>query len=439
MILRRALEKTPYQIKARCSPSKVGSPARKHQLATAGPSQHALAQVALLIEPDLLLRLRAGLEGLLRPTRGPSVLQVLDHELNPLAVDQLAVRTLGALDGLQSMKDLLDHRLTVRQGLQCEADGHQELHGALQGELMGHLTPAAITEHQLSAHGSDHLGGKQLAQEEVSEKLHVGAHTVLTLPSHVGRRVGIAERLRLQCCVELLEQFLEQRNFEADRPVLHAPFACRELRKGGLQVDNQVCVGLAVVGLGQSLVENELDDDVEFVGTTELHFRDFLGNRVDVLRTDLVQQALNAASEIIFLARRRHARHTPQQRRRRGRRQRGAAAGEELAGRLGRRRCRRRCGLTAPELLGVSVALQHRRVRLLGVLASIAGNKLGLAILGCHRRRTPITKGKGIQALADEGCGPCKCCVSKSEEVLAGFCVAAAVVRGDRLLVQLLL
>mmetsp|Transcript_66149 Transcript_66149/g.213880 ORF Transcript_66149/g.213880 Transcript_66149/m.213880 type:complete len:206 (+) Transcript_66149:382-999(+) len=202
------------------------------------------------------------------------------------------------------MEDLLDHRLPVRQGLQSEADRHQELHGALHGELIGHLTRATIAEHQLSANGSDHLGGNQLAQEEVSEKLQVGANTALSLPCHVVHRVGIGLRLRLQCCVQLLEQFIEQRNFEADRPFLQAAVGCRELWKGNLQVENQVCVGLAVVGLGQSLVENELDDDVEFVGTTELHFRNFLGNRVDVLRTDLVQQALDAASEIAMRARR---------------------------------------------------------------------------------------------------------------------------------------
>mmetsp|Transcript_77252 Transcript_77252/g.238474 ORF Transcript_77252/g.238474 Transcript_77252/m.238474 type:complete len:420 (-) Transcript_77252:382-1641(-) len=263
-------------------------------------------ELALLLQADLLLRLRHAAEDLAHPSGSPRIEKVLDGKLDPLAVHPSAVRPLSLLQ-IQQAPRHLDERLLARwHGLECMPDGHQQLHCALDHVLLGHPR-CVVAEGELLNHRADDASGEQLPQEEVPDELHVCQHSVLPpLPPElellgvVPLQVLVHRREGRRQGLKLVLAYVEEHGLEGQRL---APVRAGELREGGPQRKDEVSVGLAVVRLGDRLLEDQGDDVLQLLGALDLHLANLLGNGRDALGADFVQQALNCAPQLL------HARH----------------------------------------------------------------------------------------------------------------------------------
>mmetsp|Transcript_95537 Transcript_95537/g.274082 ORF Transcript_95537/g.274082 Transcript_95537/m.274082 type:complete len:466 (-) Transcript_95537:57-1454(-) len=168
----------------------------------------------------------------------------------------------------------------------------------LRGEL-AHI----LAGHELAAHGAYDLRGQQLPQVEVTDKLHVGQHAVLSpLPARL-EILSCVQGLLLLGGLQTREQLLElvladveHRGLESDG---FATVQRRELGEDRLQAEDQVGVGLAIVRLGQSFLEDQLDDCLELLSIRDLHRADFMHDGGDVLGADLVQQTLHLPLQLV--------------------------------------------------------------------------------------------------------------------------------------------
>eukprot|EP00443_Scrippsiella_acuminata_P109506 CAMPEP_0115683146 /NCGR_PEP_ID=MMETSP0272-20121206/58232_1 /TAXON_ID=71861 /ORGANISM="Scrippsiella trochoidea, Strain CCMP3099" /LENGTH=233 /DNA_ID=CAMNT_0003122569 /DNA_START=297 /DNA_END=999 /DNA_ORIENTATION=- len=225
----------------------------------------------------------------------PGVQEISQHKLDPLAVVAFAFRVARRLQLPDPTEDLLKHGAARGVRLEGETYGHEQLTGALQGVLLWH--PAGgVTKHELAAHAADDLGGEQLPQEEVADELHVGAETVPPLLPELLEVVVRPALAGIEGGDELLELVLadiKHRGFESDRL---AAIRGRELGEGGLQAKDKVCIGLAIMRLGDGLLENQLNDDLKLLWVLELDASDLIRDCQDVLRADLVEKALYTAT-----------------------------------------------------------------------------------------------------------------------------------------------
>mmetsp|Transcript_18699 Transcript_18699/g.48020 ORF Transcript_18699/g.48020 Transcript_18699/m.48020 type:complete len:373 (-) Transcript_18699:133-1251(-) len=264
-------------------------------------------QVPLLLHADLLLGLGTALERLRHPVRRSGLEEILHHEHHPLAVSGLALN-IAHLQIEEPIANQLQSLESCRQLLQRVPDVHQQLAGALDGMLLGHVVGGLLrAQDELADDGADHLGREELAEEEVSDELHVGAHAILPLPAleldvlriHVlralvRRRVGSRHQLLELVLANVQNRRLEGHGLSTARR--------RELREDRLQAEDEVGVGLAVVRLRQRFSEDGLDDDLELRGIVDRDGGDALDDCGHVLRAHLVQQALHAALDLIVLA-----------------------------------------------------------------------------------------------------------------------------------------
>mmetsp|Transcript_19719 Transcript_19719/g.43574 ORF Transcript_19719/g.43574 Transcript_19719/m.43574 type:complete len:723 (+) Transcript_19719:163-2331(+) len=266
-------------------------------------------QVPLLLQSDLLLGLRSALEDLHGPARRARVEEVLNHEDDALAIDALAIVRLAGLQLEQPAADELKGLMARRQLLQRVADVREELAGALYGVILGNVVRVLGAQDQLHDDRADHLGGEQLAEEEVADELHVGAHALLPLAAQVLDLIRVLVLLLVICHLRGGHQLLELVLANVQHRGLEGhwlPTVRRwELGEDGLQAEDEVRVGLAVVRLGQSFPEDGLYDDLQLLGVVDLDRGDAVHDRGHVLRADLVQQALDIALELLVLVQRR--------------------------------------------------------------------------------------------------------------------------------------
>mmetsp|Transcript_85676 Transcript_85676/g.207576 ORF Transcript_85676/g.207576 Transcript_85676/m.207576 type:complete len:236 (+) Transcript_85676:141-848(+) len=165
--------------------AEVGGPGARDDLLAAF---HCLAlglrcEVAALLAPDLLSGLSGSLEDLFGPASCTGLQEVLDLELDALAVGGLAPGVGPRLEVQQAAADVLQRALARGHGLQGVADGVQQLAHALHDVLAGDDVPRAA-HHEILNDRADDPGRQQLPEEEVADELHVGQGPGLThLPS----------------------------------------------------------------------------------------------------------------------------------------------------------------------------------------------------------------------------------------------------------------
>mmetsp|Transcript_43150 Transcript_43150/g.92010 ORF Transcript_43150/g.92010 Transcript_43150/m.92010 type:complete len:273 (+) Transcript_43150:568-1386(+) len=135
-------------------------------------------------------------------------------------------------------------------------------------------------------------------------ELHVRKHTVLGLLPAELQLLGIVELQLLVSGGESRGQRLELALADVEEDGLEghrfgALLRRGELWEGGLETEDQVRVGLAVVWLGEGLLEDQADDVLELGHVAHLNLRDLGADGRDALRADLVQQALDRARHFL--------------------------------------------------------------------------------------------------------------------------------------------
>mmetsp|Transcript_66309 Transcript_66309/g.156094 ORF Transcript_66309/g.156094 Transcript_66309/m.156094 type:complete len:357 (+) Transcript_66309:3-1073(+) len=262
-----------------------------------------VGDLLLLFLADLFLGLRRSLEDLLGPSGGTGVKHILDHELDPLAVGALAVLCLALHEVFQSAAHRGKCRLARNHVLHGVTDGQQKLASALKGMLLGEIVNL-LAQHELAHDASDHLCRQQLSQKEVANELHVGAHTVLALLAHVLQILEVQLCLLFLCQIPGGQQFfkfiLANVQHEALKSNRLATIRAGEGRIHRLQAEHHVCVRLAVVGLGNGLLEHQLDNRLQLLDVLDFDGCDLLDDRRHVFRADLVQQALDLTLHVLF-------------------------------------------------------------------------------------------------------------------------------------------
>mmetsp|Transcript_57727 Transcript_57727/g.150404 ORF Transcript_57727/g.150404 Transcript_57727/m.150404 type:complete len:285 (+) Transcript_57727:656-1510(+) len=199
----------------------------------------------------------------------------------------------------------MDNLLAGRQGLEREADRQQQLARALE-RVLGRNLVGQIARHELAAHGAYDFRGKQLAKVEVADELHVREHAVLAFLPDQLQVLSCVLRLLvfggLEVCEQLLELVLanvKDGRLKRDRLT---SVGGGELGEDGLEAEDQVRVGLAVVRLSQRFLEDELNNCLQLGSLCDLDGADLGHDGGDVLRAHLVQQSLDGALQVVNLA-----------------------------------------------------------------------------------------------------------------------------------------
>mmetsp|Transcript_34867 Transcript_34867/g.91188 ORF Transcript_34867/g.91188 Transcript_34867/m.91188 type:complete len:571 (+) Transcript_34867:244-1956(+) len=268
----------------------VGPLARDHPLDARGARPLA-AEVPLLVEPNLLHGFRTALEELPGPASAAGVQDVLYHKLDALAVAALPLQR--GKPGASLGEGLPGNR--QRRRLHGVAHGHEELAGALDRHI-GRHAGGLVAEEKGARQGAHHTHRQQVAQEEVAYELHVGERAAL--PGLL-ELLAVDGRLRRRARgLEVFELTLD--GVQQRRPEGHglAALGGREFLKRGLEREDEVGVRLAVVRLGEGLLEEQLDHQLELLRGLDLDLADLLRHRCHVLRADLVQQAPHVAAKI---------------------------------------------------------------------------------------------------------------------------------------------
>mmetsp|Transcript_44532 Transcript_44532/g.115189 ORF Transcript_44532/g.115189 Transcript_44532/m.115189 type:complete len:270 (-) Transcript_44532:1337-2146(-) len=209
-------------------------------------------QGLVLVQADLLLGLRRGLEGLPRPAVPPDLKEVLDVELDPLRVRALALGVCALLQVQQAPAHLAQRMLARGHGLQGVAYVHEELARALHDVLLRqHIR--LVAERQLLDDRANHLCRQQLPEEQVTDEFHIGEHAALgpralelELPGVHRGEVLLARLQGGGKCLELRLADVQEHRLESYGL---AAVSRRELWEGCLEAEDQVGIGFAIVRL----------------------------------------------------------------------------------------------------------------------------------------------------------------------------------------------
>mmetsp|Transcript_13156 Transcript_13156/g.35127 ORF Transcript_13156/g.35127 Transcript_13156/m.35127 type:complete len:282 (+) Transcript_13156:157-1002(+) len=267
-----------------------GSPAAAPPVAPG----HAHAVCELLLPPLLGRGLGVHLgDGLGLHRRGgkgtlefPAILAQLDHvhEHEAQARRQPLVRLAQVVHANEVLVDVLARALVV----DVLANGHEQLAQTLHLLLLGiGNVPEQLDEALVHDLLGEHALLVQLADEaDVAKRALLGlGHGVRRLL--VGKAVQVDVLLRL----ELLLAAVEQEALEGDGLCARVALGGRELGKALRAGDAEVCVHAAKGGLGEGLVEDELDHQREVGRRLHGHRAELVPDLLELLRRDLVEEA----------------------------------------------------------------------------------------------------------------------------------------------------
>mmetsp|Transcript_69177 Transcript_69177/g.152697 ORF Transcript_69177/g.152697 Transcript_69177/m.152697 type:complete len:225 (+) Transcript_69177:246-920(+) len=189
----------------------------------------------------------------------------------------------GIANGLKKLTDALDHVFLWQASVFLDAD-----------EIMNDLT--------------NDLDSQKLTQEQVTDELHVGQHHVFLALELLLEVLWVwALGPVFICCFEggwhvlkLVLTVVQQHSREGRW--LLTLVLWRELRVSFLECKDHVCVGLAVVGLCQCLLEDDPNDILQLLRFHQLDAGQVIHDCREIVWANLVQQACSISLKFLHPA-----------------------------------------------------------------------------------------------------------------------------------------